>query len=57
MEKLDLSALPLRHYKHQVWDTARGQGFQPRPGAHLVCTPCKAGTPWRRLASALGNRT
>ena len=53
MEKLDLSALPLRHYKHQVWDAARWQGFEPRPGDILVCTPYKAGTTWMQMVCAL----
>jgi hypothetical protein len=53
MEKLDLSSLPLRHYKHQVWDTARWQGFEPRPSDILVCTPYKAGTTWLQMICAL----
>ncbi len=53
MEKLNLSALPLRHYKHQVWDTGRWQGFEPRPGDILVCTPYKAGTTWMQMICAL----
>ena len=53
MAKLPLSALPLRHYKHQVWDTARWQGFEPRPGDILVCTPYKAGTTWMQMICAL----
>jgi hypothetical protein len=53
MEKLDLSALPLRHYEHQVWDSARWRGFEPRPGDILVCTPYKAGTTWMQMICAL----
>ena len=53
MAKLDLSALPLRHYKHRVWDTARWQGFEPRPDDILVCTPYKAGTTWMQMVCAL----
>ena len=53
MEKLDLSALPLRHYEHRVWDTARWQGFEPRSGDILVCTPYKAGTTWMQMICAL----
>ena len=53
MEKLDLSALPLRHYEHPVWDTARWQGFEPRPEDILVCTPYKAGTTWMQMICAL----
>ncbi len=53
MEKLDLSALPIRHYRHLVWDTARWQGFEPRPGDILVCTPYKAGTTWMQMICAL----
>ncbi len=53
MEKLDLSALPIRHYRHQVWDTARWQGFESRPGDILVCTPYKAGTTWMQMICAL----
>ncbi len=53
MEKLDLSALPLRRYKHQVWDTARWQGFEPLPGDILVCTSYKAGTTWMQMVCAL----
>jgi hypothetical protein len=53
MDKLDLSALPLRHYEHQVWDSARWRGFEPRPGDILVCTPYKAGTTWMQMICAL----
>ena len=53
MTRLDLSALLLRHYKHQVWDTARWRGFEPRPGDILVCTPYKAGTTWMQMVCAL----
>ena len=49
MKKLDLSALPLRHYEHQVWDSDRWQGFEPRPDDILVCTPYKAGTTWMQM--------
>ena len=44
MENLNLSTLPVRHYDHPVWDSARWQGFEPRKGDILVCTPYKAGT-------------
>ncbi len=53
MEKLDFSALPLRHYRHPVWDTERWQGFESRPGDILVCTPYKAGTTWMQMICAL----
>ena len=53
MEKLDLSALPLRHYEHRAWDTARWQGFEPQRGDILVCTPYKAGTTWMQMICAL----
>jgi hypothetical protein len=53
MEKLDLSALPIRHYRHPVWDTERWRGFEPRAGDILVCTPYKAGTTWMQMICAL----
>ena len=53
METLDLSALPLRHYDHVAWDSARWQGFESRPGDILVCTPYKAGTTWMQMICAL----
>ena len=53
MDKLDLSALPLRHYEHLVWDSARWRGFEPRAGDILVCTPYKAGTTWMQMICAL----
>jgi aryl sulfotransferase len=53
MEKLDLATLPARHYEHQVWDTRRWHGFEPRPGDILVCTPYKAGTTWMQMICAL----
>ncbi len=53
MDKLDLTALPLRHYEHPVWDSSRWQGFEPLPGDILVCTPYKAGTTWMQMICAL----
>ncbi len=53
MEKLDLSALPVRYYDHPVWDSARWQGFEPRVGDILICTPYKAGTTWMQMICAL----
>ncbi len=53
MEKLDLSALPIRRYDHPVWDSARWRGFAPRPGDILICTPYKAGTTWMQMICAL----
>jgi len=53
MEKLDLSALPIRHYDHPVWDSERWQGFEPRAGDILICTPYKAGTTWMQMICAL----
>ncbi len=53
MEKLDLSALPIRHYRHYAWDSARWQGFEPRAGDIQVCTPYKAGTTWMQMICAL----
>ncbi len=53
LDKLDLSALPLRHYRLQAWDSARWQGFEGRPGDILVCTPYKAGTTWMQMICAL----
>lgn len=53
MTPFDLSDLPLRHYRHRVWDSARWQGFDPREGDILVCTPIKAGTTWMQMICAL----
>ena len=53
MQTFALSDLPLRHYQHWVWDSARWQGFEPRPGDILVCTPYKAGTTWMQMICAL----
>jgi hypothetical protein len=53
MERLNLSSLPARHYNHPVWDSARWQGFAPRTGDILVCTPYKAGTTWMQMICAL----
>ncbi len=53
MENLNLSTLPVRHYDHLVWDSARWQGFEPRKGDILVCTPYKAGTTWMQMICAL----
>jgi len=53
MDKIDLTALPIRHYSHPVFDSARWQGFEPRAGDILVCTPYKAGTTWMQMICAL----
>jgi hypothetical protein len=53
MEKLDLSALPTRHYDHPVFDSARWRGFEPRASDILVCPPYKAGTTWMQMICAL----
>ncbi len=53
MGTLDITALPLRHYRHRAWDSARWQGFEPRAGDILVCTPYKAGTTWTQMICAL----
>jgi len=53
MDEFDLSALPVRHYAHQVWNTDRWQGFEPRKGDILICTPYKSGTTWMQMICAL----
>ena len=53
LEKFDLGALPLRHYDHPVWDSARWRAFEPRAGDILICTPYKAGTTWMQMICAL----
>lgn len=53
METIDLSALPLRRYRHYAWDSARWQGFEPRADDILICTPYKAGTTWTQMVCAL----
>ncbi|MEM8792451.1 MAG: sulfotransferase domain-containing protein [Pseudomonadota bacterium] len=53
MERFELSDLPLRHYRHRVWDTARWEGFAHRAGDILICTPYKAGTTWTQMICAL----
>ncbi|MEM9044937.1 MAG: sulfotransferase domain-containing protein [Pseudomonadota bacterium] len=53
MDQFALSDLPLRHYQHRVWDTARWEGFDHRPGDILICTPYKAGTTWTQMICAL----
>ena len=52
MQHFSLSKLPLRHYQHMLWDSARWQGFEPRAGDILVCTPYKAGTTWMQMICA-----
>lgn len=49
----ELTDLPLRHYRHPVWDSARWQGFEGRAGDILICTPYKAGTTWTQMICAL----
>ena len=53
MTPFKLSELPLRHYQDASWDSARWQGFEPRQGDILVCTPYKAGTTWMQMICAL----
>ena len=53
MEAFSLTDLPVRHYDHMVFDSARWQGFEPRKGDILVCTPYKAGTTWTQMICAL----
>jgi aryl sulfotransferase len=53
MQKLDLTNLPLRHYDHNVWDSARWHGFDARPSDILICTPYKAGTTWMQMICSL----
>lgn len=49
----DLSELPLRHYRHPVWDSGRWQGLEGRADDILICTPYKAGTTWTQMICAL----
>ncbi len=53
MEHFELSALPIRRYEHRIWDSGRWEGFDPRAGDVLVCTPYKAGTTWMQMICAL----
>ena len=41
-----------RHYHTAVFDTARWDGFQHRPGDVFVCTPPKCGTTWTQAIVA-----
>jgi aryl sulfotransferase len=41
-----------RHYESAVDDTARWDGFTPRPGDVFVCTPAKCGTTWMQAIVA-----
>ena len=53
MEKLDLEALPTRHYDHLVFDSMRWQIFETRADDILICTPYKSGTTWMQMICAL----
>ncbi len=53
MTSFNPSDLPIRHYQHLVWDSARWQGFKTRPDDILICTPYKAGTTWMQMICAL----
>ena len=53
MDKFDLSTLPIRHYAHPVWDSARWRGFKARSDDILICTPYKTGTTWMQMICAL----
>ncbi|MBW2282686.1 MAG: sulfotransferase domain-containing protein [Deltaproteobacteria bacterium] len=48
-------ALPerLRDYKSPLMDTARWEGFVPRPDDVFVCTSYKAGTTWTQMICGL----
>ncbi len=41
-----------RAYHTAVFDTARWEGFEPRPGDVFVCTPPKCGTTWTQAIVA-----
>ena len=53
MDEFDLSALPVRQYAHPTWTSDRWQGFEPRAGDILICTPYKSGTTWMQMICAL----
>jgi hypothetical protein len=43
----------LHTYSTPVYDSSRWDGFVPRPGDILVCTPIKSGTTWTQMLCAL----
>lgn len=49
------NALPQRsrHYETAVCDSGRWDGFRPRAGDIIVCTPPKCGTTWTQMICAL----
>ncbi|MFN2377919.1 MAG: sulfotransferase domain-containing protein [Candidatus Binatia bacterium] len=44
---------PLAHYKTFVYDSARWEGFELRPGDIVISTPPKSGTTWTQRICAL----
>lgn len=44
---------PTRTYDTPIFDSARWDGFTPRPGDILVCTPVKRGTTWTQMLCAM----
>jgi len=42
-----------RHYLGPAYDSARWDGFRPRPGDIVVATPSKCGTTWTQMLCAL----
>lgn len=41
------------HYKTMIFDSARWDGFEHRPGDIVICTPPKCGTTWTQRICAL----
>lgn len=50
-----MSELPerCRRYATPVCDSSRWDGYKPRPGDIIVCTPPKCGTTWIQMICAL----
>lgn len=42
-----------RSYRTPIFDTARWDGFKPRRGDIIVCTPVKSGTTWTQMLCAM----
>src|SRR4051794_32840528 len=40
-------------YANVVWDNARWEGFEFRPGDIVIATPPKCGTTWTQMTGAL----